>query len=59
MPTVCLTGRPDSSEAIAVVIVTPALGPSLGIAPAGHVDVELRFSKPSGSIPSSSAWPRT
>ena len=33
--TVCLTGRPVSSEASAVVIVMPALGPSLGIAPAG------------------------
>ena len=29
------TSRPDSSEASAVVIVTPALGPSLGTAPAG------------------------
>ena len=30
-----LDGRPESSEASAVTIVTPALGPSLGIAPAG------------------------
>ena len=29
------TGRPDSSDASAVAIATPALGPSLGIAPAG------------------------
>ena len=29
------TGRPDSSDASAVVIVTPADGPSLGTAPAG------------------------
>ena len=35
IPTVCLTARPVSSEASAVTIVTPALGPSLGIAPAG------------------------
>ncbi len=35
MPTVCLTGRPVSRETSAVVIVIPALGPSLGIAPAG------------------------
>ena len=36
IPTVCLTGpAADSSEASAVTIVTPALGPSFGIAPAG------------------------
>jgi hypothetical protein len=29
------TRRPDSSDARAVVMVTPALGPSLGTAPAG------------------------
>ena len=29
------TGRPESSEASAVTMVTPALGPSLGVAPAG------------------------
>ena len=29
------TGRPDSSDASAVVIVTPADGPSFGVAPAG------------------------
>ena len=29
------TGRPISSEASAVTIATPALGPSLGVAPAG------------------------
>ena len=29
------TGRPDIAEAIAVAIATPALGPSLGMAPAG------------------------
>ncbi len=35
MPTVERTGRPVSSETSAVVIVTPADGPSLGTAPAG------------------------
>ena len=30
-----LTGRPDSADASAVTIVTPADGPSFGIAPAG------------------------
>ncbi len=29
------TGRPDSSDTSAVAIVTPALGPSFGVAPAG------------------------
>ena len=33
--TSALTSRPDRSEASAVVIVMPALGPSLGTAPAG------------------------
>ena len=32
---VVLTGVPVTSEAMAVAIVTPALGPSLGMAPAG------------------------
>jgi hypothetical protein len=35
MPTVLFTGLPLSSETSAVTIVTPALGPSFGIAPAG------------------------
>ena len=35
MATSLLTGVPVTSEQIAVAIVTPALGPSLGIAPAG------------------------
>ena len=35
IPTVCLTGRSVSSDASAVAIVMPALGPSFGIAPAG------------------------
>ncbi len=59
MPTVCLTGRPVSSDASAVVIVTPALGPSLGIAPAGTWTWNSRSSNASSAMPSSSAWPRT
>ena len=40
MPTVGLTGWSRSRLTSAVVMVTPADGPSLGTAPAGHVDVE-------------------
>jgi hypothetical protein len=36
-----LTGRPLSSDASAVVIVTPALGPSFGDRARGDVHVEL------------------
>ena len=50
---------PDSSDASAVVIVMPALGPSLGIAPAGTCTWNSRSSKRSSSMPSSPAWPRT
>ncbi len=35
MPTSGFTGRPEASDASAVTIVMPALGPSLGTAPAG------------------------
>jgi hypothetical protein len=35
MSSVGFTGGPLMSDAIAVTIVTPALGPSFGIAPAG------------------------
>lgn len=35
MPMVDFTGRPDRSEAMAVTMVIPALGPSVGVAPAG------------------------
>ena len=35
MATSLLIGVPVTSEAMAVAIVTPALGPSLGMAPAG------------------------
>ena len=51
IPTVCLTGRPVSSEANAVAIVMPALGPSFGIAPAGTWTWNERFSKTSSSSP--------
>ena len=34
------TGCPVSRLAMAVAMVTPADGPSLGVAPAGHVDVQ-------------------
>jgi hypothetical protein len=58
IPTVLLTGVSESSEAIAVTIVTPALGPSLGTAPAGT----CTWNRPprfDGSIPSSRACERT
>ncbi len=52
------TGRPVSSDASAVTIVTPALGPSFGIAPAGTWTWNSRFSNAfSGRCPSASAWP--
>ncbi len=52
------TGRPESSDASAVVIVTPALGPSLGTAPAGTCTWTPRsFSSPTGR-PSSSPCER-
>ena len=47
VPTVCFTGRPLSSDARAVVMVTPALGPSFGIAPAGTCTWNSRSSKTS------------
>ena len=59
MPTVCLIGRPLSRLASAVVMVMPALGPSLGIAPAGTWTWNSRSWNVPGSMPSSSAWPRT
>ena len=51
IPTVCLTGRPVRSDASAVAIVMPALGPSFGIAPAGTCTWKERFSKTSSSSP--------
>ena len=52
MPTLCFTGRPLSSDASAVVIVMPALGPSLGIAPAGTCTWNSRSSNASGAMSS-------
>ena len=59
MPTVDRTGRPVSRLTSAVVIVTPADGPSLGTAPAGTCTWKRRCSKPSAGKPSSSACERT
>ena len=58
MPTVLLTGRPVSRLTIAVVMVTPAEGPSLGTAPAGTW-MWNAFSIDFASMPSSSACDRT
>jgi len=49
----------DSSDASEVTIATPALGPSLGIAPAGTWTWNSRFSNALSSMPISSACPRT
>src|ERR1051326_6545749 len=59
MPTVCFTGRPLRSDESAVTIVTPALGPSFGIAPAGTCTWKRFSSSSDSSIPSSSACART
>jgi hypothetical protein len=47
------TGFPVSRLAIAVAMVTPALGPSFGVAPAGTWMWTVDFSKAPWSIPSS------
>ena len=48
-----------SADTIAVAMVTPADGPSLGIAPAGHVHVQVVLVEESRrSIPSSFAVDR-
>ncbi len=57
IPTVCFTGRPESSDASAVAIVIPALGPSFGIAPAGTWTWKAR-SNAYSSTPSSAAFGR-
>src|SRR6266446_1549635 len=59
MPTLCLTARSVSKEASAVTIVTPALGPSFGIAPAGTWTWNCRRRKACSSMPRSAAWLRT
>ena len=53
------TGRPVSSDAIAVTIVTPADGPSFGIAPDGTCTCISAFLKKSGSMLYSRAWARS
>ena len=58
MPTVCFTGRPVRSDASAVAIVMPALGPSFGIAPAGTWTWNVASSKADSSMPSSCACAR-
>ena len=57
MPTVDLTGRPVSSDASAVVIVMPALGPSFGTAPAGTCTWKSRRLKRSSSTLSLARMP--
>ena len=53
------TGRPVSSDASAVTIVTPADGPSFGMAPAGTCRWISASRKKSPATPSSSAFART
>ena len=52
------TGMPVSAETIAVAIVTPADGPSLGMAPAGTWMWSVFFSNVSRGMPSSLACAR-
>ena len=49
------TGRPVSSDVSATNIATPALGPSLGVAPAGTCTWMSDFSSISASMPSDCA----
>src|SRR5207248_1792119 len=53
------TGRPVSSDAIAAAMVTPADGPSFGIAPDGTCTWISAFLKKSGSMLYSFAWVRS
>src|SRR4051812_10733897 len=53
------TGTPRAAETIAVAIVTPADGPSLGIAPAGTWICRSCLLNVSGVIPSAAACCRT
>ena len=59
MPTLCFTARPERSDASAVAIVMPALGPSFGMAPAGTCTWNERSWNVFGSTPSSSVCERT
>ncbi len=53
------TGIPLSTDTSAVVIATPALGPSFGVAPSGTWMWMSNFSWNSGSIPNRVARRRT
>ena len=55
----CFTGRPVRSDATAVAIVMPALGPSFGMAPGRDVEVERAVLERSSSMPSCDASART
>ena len=59
MPTSAETGRPRTSDAIAVAIVMPAEGPSFGTAPAGTCTWMSCSANHDGSTPTSSACDRT
>ncbi len=59
MPTSPRTVLPVKRLAIAMVIATPAEGPSLGIAPAGTWTCTSDLANSSGSTPSSAALERT
>ena len=59
MPTTDRTGRSRNRLTSAVVMVTPAEGPSLGTAPAGTCTWNRLPAKLAGSMPRSSAWERT
>ncbi len=52
------TGMPVRALTIAVAMVTPADGPSLGVAPAGTWMCSVCFSKISRVMPRSDAWER-
>ena len=54
-----MTGRPVSSETIAVTRVIPAEGPSFGMAPSGTCRCRSTRSKKDSSMPSWRAWERT
>src|SRR5665213_583289 len=59
IPTAGETGRSVSRLTRAVVMVTPAEGPSFGTAPAGTWTWNRLPANTDGSIPSSGAWDRT
>ena len=59
MPTAERTGTSRSRLTSAVVMVTPADGPSFGMAPAGTCTWNRLPEKTVGSMPRASAWDRT